>query len=81
MNVWDILKLKENFPNLSNKKIKDIHKTMNNSGNPKQCISMMTKGPLHKQIIISIGSDNIKKFMVLSSNHIINLNHTLKGIK
>ena len=81
MNVQNILKLKKNFYNLSDKKIEDIHKTMNNSGNPKPCISMMTKDPSYKQIIVSIGSDNIKKFMASFSDHVINLNHTLKDIK
>ena len=81
MNVQNILKLKKNFYNLSDKKIEDIHKTMNNSGNPKPCISMMTKDPSYKQIIVSIGSNNIKKFMASFSDHVINLNHTLKDIK
>jgi len=81
MNVRNILKLKENFYNLSDKKIEDIHKTMNNLGNPKPCISMMTKDPSYKQIIVSIGSDNIKKFIASFSDYIINLNYTLKDIK
>jgi len=42
---------------------------------------MTTKGPLCKQIIVSIGSNNLKKFLSLSSKHIVNLNYTLKGIK
>ena len=41
----------------------------------------MTKDPLYKQIIVLMGSDNIKKFMVSFSDHVINLNHTLKDIK
>ena len=62
-------------------KIKDIHKTVNNSGNYKPYISITTKGLLYKQIIVPISSNNIKKFLALSSDYIINLNHTLKGIK
>ena len=41
-------------------------------------INITTKGPSHKQIIIPMSKNNI---MVLLSNHITNLNHTLKGIK
>ena len=54
---------------------------MNNSGNHKPYISIKTKGLLHKQIIVPMSSNNIKKFLALSSDYIINLNHTLKGIK
>ena len=42
---------------------------------------MMTKGPLYKQIIIPMGSDNSRKFMILSGKHIANLNYTLKRLK
>jgi len=80
-NVQDILKLKENFPKLSNKKIEEIHKTVNNSNIPKPYINMTTKDPLHKQIIIPMGSNNLKKFLSSSGKHIVNLNCVLKGIK
>jgi len=42
---------------------------------------MTTKDPSHKQIIIPIGSNNLKKFLSLSNKHIVNINHALKGIK
>lgn len=42
---------------------------------------MITNGLLCKQIIIPIGSDNINKFMVSSSEHVAGPNCTLKGIK
>jgi len=45
-NIRDILKLKENFSKLSDKKIKKIHKTVNNSNMAKPKINMTTKGPL-----------------------------------
>ena len=48
---------------------------------PKLCINMITKSPFYKQIIISMSENNINKFMVSSSNHVSNLNCTLKGIK
>ena len=35
---------------------------------------MTTKGPSHKQIIVSMGSKNINKFIASSGNHITNLN-------
>ena len=42
---------------------------------------MTTKRPFRQQIIISIGFDNITKFMSLFSKHIVNINRTLKNIK
>jgi len=81
-NIQEILKLKENFPKLSDKKIKQIHKTVNNSNTPsKPYINMTTKGSLCKQIIIPMESDNSKKFLSTSGNHVTNINRALKGIK
>lgn len=80
-NIQNILKLKENFSKLSNKKIEEIHKTVNNSNVFKLCINITTKSPLCKQIIVPIGSDNLKKFLFSSSKHVINLNCALKDIK
>jgi len=42
---------------------------------------MTTKGPLYKQVIILIDSNNIVKFMSNSSNHVINIDRLLKNIK
>jgi len=80
-NVKEILKIKENFPQLSFKKIKDIYKMINEIGRPKSCINIITKNLLCKQIIISMDNKNISKFIVFSSEHITNLNCTLKNIK
>jgi len=44
-------------------------------------INMTTKGPSRKQIIIPMGSDNSKKFLSLSGNHVTNINRALKSIK
>jgi len=63
------------------KKIEDIYKTINYSGKTKPHINMITKGPSHKQIIVPMESNNSKKFMKSSGNHIANFNHALKGIK
>ena len=80
--VREILKLKENFPKLLNKKIKRIHNTVTGSNTlVKMHINMTTKGPLHKQIIIPMGSDNTRMFMTTADNHILNINYALKGIK
>jgi len=81
-NINNILKIKENFPELSNKKIKEINKTIfNNKDKPQPRINMTTKGPSQKQIIISMSTDNANKFMVNSSEHITNFNHALRSTK
>ena len=43
-NVKEILKLKENFPQLLLKKIEDIYKTINRMRKPKLHINMTTEG-------------------------------------
>jgi len=80
-NIQDILKLKENFPKLSDKKIKKIHKMVNNLNISKSKLNIMTKGLSCKQIIISMSGDNIKIFMATSNDHITNINWSLKNIK
>ena len=42
---------------------------------------MITKGPLRKQIIVPISSDNKVKFIVSSSKYITNFNRALKNTK
>ena len=80
--VREILKLKENFPKLSDIKIKQIHNTVTGSNTPvKTYINMTTKGPSCKQIIIPMDSDNARMFMTTAGDYVININHTLKGIK
>jgi len=44
--VFNILKLKKNYPNLLAKKIKNIHMIINNTDKTKPHIKMTTKGPL-----------------------------------
>lgn len=80
-NIKKILKLKKKLPNLSLKKIEDIYKMINNSGKVKPRINMITKGPSRRQIILSMGTANVSKFMALSGNHIANINEALKNIK
>jgi len=42
---------------------------------------MTTKGLSRKQVIVPINSDNIKRFMNKSSNHVANFNRILKNMK
>ena len=81
-NINNILKIKEKFPKLSNKKIKELNKLIfNNSSISRPRINIITKGSSCKQIIVSIGNDNAKKIMNTSSKHITNLNWTLRNTK
>lgn len=79
--VNEILKLKEKFSNLSNKKIESIHNTINNSRKIKLRINLTTKEPSWRQIIIPMGNGNKVKFMISSNLYITNLNRVLKNIK
>jgi len=80
-SVKDILKLKENFPNFSTKKIENIYKAINNISKSKSHINMIIKDLSHKQTIIPMGENNINKFMTLSDKYVANLNQALKDIK
>ena len=79
--VTNILKLKEDYSNLPAKKIKNIHRIINNTDKYKPHIKITIKSLLWKQIIVPIDKDNITKFMALSSIHIVNLHRFLKNIK
>jgi len=81
IKVTNILKLKENYPNLPAEKIENIHRIINDKGKSKPCINMTTKGLSQKQIIVSISKDNTNKFMALSSIHIVNINRAFRNIK
>jgi len=77
-NIKEILKINENFSNISSKKIEEIHKTINNFSKPKLRINMTTKKPSRCQVIIFMRADNISKFMSLLEYHIANINSALK---
>ena len=79
--VEDILKLKENFPNLLTKKIKNIHNLINSSRKIKSRINMTIKDLSRRQIIVPMSNDNKSKFITIFSLHITNLNRVLKNIK
>jgi len=81
-NVTNILKIKENFPELSIKQIEELNKSIsNNGGKLKPKINMTTKGPSYKQVIVPMDSENSKKSISSSGDHVANLNHALKNIK
>jgi len=71
-----MLKIKETFLNLPNKKIEQVQKVINNSNNKSKL-----KGPSRKQVIIPMNNDITKEFIKDSSLHIININWALKAIK
>ena len=52
-----MLKIKEMFPKLQNKKINQVQKIINGGeSKPKPYINMTTRGPSHKQIIVSMNN-------------------------
>jgi len=74
-SINNILKIKKNFSELSNIKIKELNKLIfNKSEKPKPKINITTKDPSHKQVIIPISNDNTKRFMMASNEHVANLN-------
>ena len=80
--VKKTLKIKETFPNLSNNKIEQVQKVINRpNNNSKPRISMTTKDPSHKQVIIPISNDIAKEFIKELNLHVTNINHALKVIK
>ena len=80
-NINEIVKIKENFPNLSTKKIEEVQKVINELKKDKPKFNMTTKGPLRQQVLVSISLANLTKSIVLYSKHIANINSTLKDIK
>ena len=54
---------------------------INNTDKLKPHINITNKGPLYKQIIISMGNENITKFIASSGEYVTNINHALKDIK
>ena len=75
------MRIKEAFPNLQNKKIKNIQKIISSKGKPKPHLNMTTKRSSQKQVIIPINTTNANNFMNNSSIYVININRVLKNIK
>ena len=78
----NILKIKETFLNLPNKKINTIQKVVNSSNDkPKPRLNVTMKGPSYKQVIVPMNNELGKRFIKDSVSHITNINHILKSIK
>jgi len=78
----NILKIKEMFPKLQNHKIDQVQKIINGGeGKPKPQINMTTKGPSHKQVIISMNKEAANAYIKNMSSHISIINYALKAIK
>jgi len=76
-NIKDIVKIKENFPNLLIKKIEEVYKVLNNIEKENPILNMITKGFSRKQIIILMSSNNLERIIAISSKHIANINRAL----
>ena len=78
----NILKIKEAFPALPNKKILEIHNTVfpkqNNKGRK---VQPTTKGPSKKQAIVPVSFNLTESIMEDTNNHIFQINLHLKNIK
>ena len=77
----EILKIKETFLKLQDKKIKYIQKIISGENKPKPCLNMTAKGPFRKQVIIPMNTENRSCFIKESSAHVYNINRVLKNIK
>jgi len=76
-----MLKIKEAFPSLQNKKIEIVQKIISGSEKPKPRINMTTKGPSRKRVIVPMKINSTNNFIKDSSTHVININRALKNIK
>ena len=56
-------------------------KAKSGEGKKKPKINMTTKGPLRKQVIVSIAKSNTELIVNLAHQHIANINKCLKNIK
>ena len=77
----EILKIKETFLNLQDKKIKHIQKIISGKNKPKSHFNMTIKRLSRKQVIISMNAKNKNCFMKDLSAHISTINRALKNIK
>jgi len=79
--VRETPKIKEAFPSLQNKKIEQVQKIISRITKPKPHISMTTKQPSCKQVIIPMSIDNTNNFVKESNIHVTNINRAFKNIK
>jgi len=80
-NIKNIIKIKDNFPKLSTKKIEEVHKVFNKFKKNKSRFNIITKELSRKQITVPMCSNNSEKFMVLFNKHVANINRAFKNIK
>jgi len=60
----------------------EIYNIMNNTNQKsKPKFNIITKGPLRKQIIISMNTNNSKRLIAQANNHITDINRLLKDVK
>jgi len=79
--AMNMLKIKEKFLNLPNKKINMVQKIINSdNGKLKPKINMTTKDSSCKQVIVPMNNKLAKSFLKDSSTHIININCALNNI-
>ena len=78
----DVLKLKDAFLTLPNKKIIEIHNASLNKTNTKgKKIQYITKGPSRKQAIVSLLGQYTTTIMNNAGFHVSSINSHLKGLK
>ena len=77
----DVLKIKEAFPTLNAYKINQVNSIVNGQSKPKLRISMTTKGPSRKHIIIPMSGDNVSSFLKNSPLNVANINRQLHNTK
>jgi len=79
----DILKLRDAFPALPNKKIIEIHNASLNVTQPKgkKKTPITTKGPSRKQAIVPLLGKHVISIMNNAGLHVNSINGLLKGIK
>ena len=73
MNIKEIVKIKENLPNLLTKKIEEVHKVINKTRKERPKINITFRSLSQRQVLVSMNQFNSAKFMVLSNKHISNI--------
>ena len=79
-NISDILKLKDNFPNLLVKKIEEIQRIINNKDKVKPQLNITMKDLPRKQVIVLMSKVTIDNILALAHKHITNINRALKTL-
>jgi len=80
-NIKDIIKIKDNFPNLLAKKIEEVYKVLNEPKKDKLRLNIITKKLSRRQVLVLMSLNNAKKLITLFSKHVANINRVLKNIK